>query len=93
MTCNRLRGLNGVICVAGDYKLGDPKPNGYLEEYEWVEVQLKAGLKQTVCLLCAKWKFPQEFSEQTQMFSYSRTKHGPKIIEMRRICKDCAKVK
>jgi hypothetical protein len=46
----------------GNPKPGDPKPEGYSLEYEWAEVQLRAGLEQVRCGRCSKYKFPQELS-------------------------------
>jgi hypothetical protein len=54
----------GVLTVAGDYKPGDQPPTGYLDWHEWAEVQHKAGLRQTECGRCGKWKYPQELSDQ-----------------------------
>ena len=59
-----MRGIR-VACflVQERYKAGDPAPSGYLQQSEWAEVQLKAGLRQKECGRCGKWKFPQELSD------------------------------
>ncbi len=31
--------LRAIVTYAGDYKPGDPPPEGYLEWHEWAEVQ------------------------------------------------------
>lgn len=41
---------------------GDPAPKGYLEWHEWAAVQLKSGLRQTRCIRCSRFFFPQELS-------------------------------
>ena len=46
--------------VIPDFKPGDPRPEGYNEFFAWVEVQKKAGIKQTYCRTCRLWLFPQE---------------------------------
>lgn len=48
------------LCVTGDYKPGDPAPEGYLERIEWARVQMKAGLIQRRCPGCGKYKFTHE---------------------------------
>lgn len=52
----------GHIDMVGDYKPGDPRPEGYMDWHEWARVQTKAGLRQVRCGVCSKWKFPQELS-------------------------------
>jgi hypothetical protein len=48
------------LCLVGNYKPGDPPPEGYMEWFAWADVQLKAGLKQTPCRKCRLWFFPNE---------------------------------
>lgn len=48
------------LIVGKDYKPGDPKPDGYIERIEWARVQMAAGLRQTMCPKCGKWRFPQD---------------------------------
>lgn len=50
----------GWLSVRGDYKPGDPPPNGYLDWHAWARVQGRAGLKQLQCQTCHRWLFPQE---------------------------------
>ena len=47
------------IDVIPDFKAGDLPPEGYLAWHEWARVQLKAGIKQSLCQ-CGKWHTPQE---------------------------------
>ena len=42
------------------FKVGDPKPEGYLACHEWARVQLAGGLRQAKCPACGLWKFPQQ---------------------------------
>ena len=50
------------------YKVGDPPPAGYIARYEWAQVQLRGGLRQSKCPHCLRWRFPQETccQERTQ---------------------------
>ena len=62
MACHRIKvGRHyGFVCVAGEYKAGDPCPSGYIDRYEWARVQMKAGIKQLYCRDCGKlfWDHP-----------------------------------
>ncbi len=51
-----------IICFleTGEFKPGDPKPDGYSDRHEWARVQLKAGLRQKRCKKCGLLRFPQE---------------------------------
>lgn len=62
-------GLRAIVTYTPDFKPGDPAPAGYLEWHEWARVQRKAGLRQTQCPVCARWKFPQELSTQEERWS------------------------
>lgn len=42
------------------FKKGDPRPEGYMAWQDWALVQDKAGLRQSLCPTCHKWRFPQE---------------------------------
>jgi len=42
------------------FKPGDLPPEGYLAWHDWAEVQDNAGIEQTQCKGCNKWKTPQE---------------------------------
>ena len=55
------------ILIPGDYKRGDPVPEGYLEKQEWAQVQHQAGLRQRRCPECKRWRFPQELPCNHQM--------------------------
>jgi hypothetical protein len=46
--------------LAPEFKAGDPPPSGYNEWHEWARVQDAAGLRQTRCSRCNRWRFPQE---------------------------------
>jgi hypothetical protein len=50
------------VSIGGDYKPGDPPPQGYTAWHEWAEVQANAGLVDVRCCICCKFKFPQELS-------------------------------
>ena len=52
--------VSGYLCVAGEYKPGDPPPEGYTDRHEWARVQHEAGLRQQTCGICGLWRFPQE---------------------------------
>jgi hypothetical protein len=58
MPCRKFNG--GVLCFTNTYKPGDPRPEGYLEWYEWSRVQHRAGYRQLRCVACGKWNYPQE---------------------------------
>lgn len=49
-----------IIDIMPIFKVGDPRPKGYLEFFEWACVQAKGGLKQRRCKFCGRWHFPQE---------------------------------
>ena len=42
------------------FEPGDQPPQGYTAWHAWAEVQHKAGLRQSICSQCCKWRFPQE---------------------------------
>lgn len=48
------------VCLGGEYKKGDPRPEGYLAFHAWADAQVRAGLKQIRCPTCSRWVFPQE---------------------------------
>jgi hypothetical protein len=50
------------IHVIPTYRGGDPAPTGDLEWHEWARAQLRAGLRQSKCPKCGRYKFPQELS-------------------------------
>lgn len=43
------------------YKKGSSRPLGYYEFFEWADAQQKAGLRQTQCIECHLFQFPQEY--------------------------------
>jgi hypothetical protein len=51
-----------ILCILQqrNYNPGDPAPEGYVDWFEWVEVQTRAALKPTWCPDDRLWKFPQE---------------------------------
>ena len=42
------------------WKPGSQPPNGYIAWHSWAEAQHKAGLRQSWCVHCELWKYPQE---------------------------------
>lgn len=54
--------LVGFLDFGEDFKPGDPPPadHDYCGWHEWAAVQHKAGLRQSKCSVCGKWRFPQE---------------------------------
>ena len=91
MTCIRKKG--GIVCVARTFKPGDPAPKGYLDHFEWHEVQQKAGLRQVQCGSCGKYCYPQQLSNKKIKIRFSETKHGPVLTKMEPMCKKCNAVK
>ena len=60
--------LGGYVChldYVGEYKPGDPPPDGYCDWHAWAETQYKAGLRQKRCGICSLLGFPQELSGKT----------------------------
>lgn len=55
-----IRSKNCWVKVSGGYKPGDPPPICYADWHEWALVQAKAGLTQSKCPACGRWRFPQE---------------------------------
>jgi hypothetical protein len=53
---------NTWIDFVPEFKAGDPPPETYIAWHEWARVQGKAGLKQTRCPRCTRWRFPQELA-------------------------------
>lgn len=80
------------ITFAGEYKPGDPPPEGYLQWHAWADVQAEAGLEQRQCCDCSLWKFPQEMSDITRT-SYPRTSDGKVHPSVKPVCKKCAERK
>jgi hypothetical protein len=44
------------------YPSGCPRPDGYVEFFEWAEAQAGHGLKQRKCRRCQRYYFPQEYA-------------------------------
>ncbi len=81
-----------MIDCGGDYKVGDPMPDGYINRQEWADVHLNAGLKQEQCSSCCLWHFPHELSEKRiEWEAETRDRHRryTKIKMISRICKAC----
>ncbi len=76
------------ILVVGEYQPGDLPPEGYLEWHEWAEVQRKAGVEQVPCAHCAKWKTPQELSEEIHVSHCTDSKGNPVDVESA-VCTNC----
>ena len=86
-----MKSVRAILEVAGDYKPGDPEPDGYIDRSEWAKVQLKAGLRQKRCGRCGLWFFPQQLSDKTDVMFASKTKYGPRNIRLETaICSNCA---
>lgn len=84
------------FCIddASTYRMGDPAPNGYLAWHEWAEAQHKAGLRQTTCPACGKWRFPSQYSEVVDRCAVGQTADEiaagvPMRYEDRPVCLDC----
>lgn len=54
-----------ALDVAFDFKVGDPRPAGFLEEWDWAQAQLAGGLRQHHCPLCSRFFFPQDHHDYT----------------------------
>ncbi len=86
--------LGGRVChidFAGEYKPGDARPDGYLDWYEWSEVQAKAGLKQKQCGRCGLWQWPQELSDvidTSRPFYFEKGKKKYKVVR-EPVCLKC----
>jgi len=66
----------GIICLLmhGDYKVGDPAPEGYVVWHEWAQVQQDGGLRTTKAP-CGHWLFPQELKPHRRQHLLERS-HG-----------------
>ncbi len=80
---------NGLLMTSREYKPGDPAPSGYLDWFEWAEVQHMAGLSQVACGTCGKWKFPQELSAEVTGDSLLDAA-GCAVTLPRAVCLKCA---
>ena len=49
--------------IQGEYKPGDPRPEGYLAVEQWARDQMRGGLRQFRCPVCGLWQFPQEIKK------------------------------
>jgi hypothetical protein len=79
-----------IVCGSlAPYKAGDMPPEGYIEWQDWAEVQTNAGLKQSQCGHCGKFRFPQEMSSRFIETIARKTKYGQKVRIKQRICKVC----
>lgn len=52
-------------CLHDDpgFRPGDLPPEGYLAWHSWAEMQRKAGIGQTPCSRCGRWRTPQELDQ------------------------------
>ena len=74
-----------VSCV------GSQPPQGYIQWHTWAEKQHKAGLRQSRCAHCGKWKYPQEMSALDETHKGTTRKHGgTTIITKHKVCNECA---
>jgi hypothetical protein len=44
------------------FKVGDPRPDDFVERVNWEMVHHKAGLKQVECANCRLWHWPHEMN-------------------------------
>lgn len=65
-----------LVTFSGDYKAGDPEPEGYLNWHAWAEAQHKAGLRQTQCPKCCLWKYPQSLSTREVKWQTATRRRG-----------------
>lgn len=56
-----IHGRRCYISIAGEFKPGDPPPEGYIDWHIWAGVQAKAMIPQMQCSRCKLYKFMQEF--------------------------------
>lgn len=77
------------ITSTPDFKVGDPRPEGYLAEHAWADVHLAAGLRQLSCAVCAHWYFPTELSG-LHLKTSALTTRGEPVVVVDPICLSCA---
>jgi len=71
--------------------VGSQPPKGYIQWHTWAEVQHNAGLRQSRCAHCGKWKYPQEMSALEETHKGTTRKHGGTvIITKHKVCNECA---
>lgn len=46
--------------LKNEWTKGSMPPYGYVDWHNWAEAQHKHGLRQTCCVDCGLWRFPQE---------------------------------
>lgn len=82
-----------LVCidVTPTFKPGDPAPEGYNAWHEWAKVQHRAGLRQSICTICCKWRFPQEQccvdSDGKQARRMTERQHNAEVREVERFVK------
>lgn len=89
--------MNGTVFLdcGGDYKVGDPMPDGYIQRQEWAAVHMKAGLKQEECSTCMRWQFPHQLSDRIvrtpciRETRVNRRKHFEPSEIISRFCVEC----
>lgn len=84
--------IKGQPChmdVAGDYKVGDPEPEGYTDWIEWCEVHRKAKLKQYPCSTCSRWKWTTQLTLEP-IRNEAFDKKGNVVVFYTRQCQACA---
>jgi NMD protein affecting ribosome stability and mRNA decay len=84
-------GIRAIVHYTPEFRPGDPEPEGYIDRQEWARVQMKAGLRQTQCPDCSRWKFPQQLSTQEVRWT-GRDRRGREHALSAFRCLDCAEV-
>ena len=92
-------GINGgcivadgiILTFAGEYRAGDPPPEGYIQWHAWAEAQVAAGIEQHTCCKCCLWKFEQELSPRVIESTAHEIVRGQwvPVKVMSRICLAC----
>ena len=83
--------MNGTITIPGEYKPGEPAPLGYHDWHEWAAVQEAAGIEQSRCGRCCKFKFAHEHSGYFDItFANTRADgEGENVMTESPICLGC----
>lgn len=78
-----------IVTMSPDFQAGDPEPTGYLDWHAWAEAQHKAGLRQSQCGNCGRWRFPQQMSTREASHEYI-TGRGKRVRISEFLCLKCA---
>lgn len=85
------------IDTTPDFKVGDPRPDGYLARAEWADVHVKAGVKSERCNSCRLWFFQHELTPEVfTSIAHKQTGRSGKLtpveLKSRRCIKCAAKI-